>query len=42
VALTYLIGREGRGFGRSITYEFDFENRMSGGYTPAFNLPLTA
>lgn len=42
VALAYLIGREGRAFGRSITYEFDFENRMPGGYTPAFNLPLTA
>ena len=42
VALAYLIGREGRAFGRSITYEFDFDNRTPGGYTPAFNLPLTA
>ncbi|TAK00612.1 MAG: SAVED domain-containing protein [Chloroflexota bacterium] len=42
VALAYLIGREGRAFGRSITYEFDFDNRTPGGYTPAFHLPLTA
>ena len=41
VALAYLIGREGRAFGRSITYEFDFDNRTPGGYTPAFHLPLT-
>jgi len=42
VALAYLIGREGRAFGRSNTYEFDFDNRTPGGYTPAFHLPLTA
>lgn len=42
VALAYLIGREGRAFGRSITYEFDFDNRTPGGYTPAFHLPQTA
>ncbi|NJD27651.1 MAG: SAVED domain-containing protein [Chloroflexi bacterium] len=41
VALAYLIGREGRAFGRSITYEFDFDHRTPGGYTPAFHLPLT-
>ena len=42
VALAYLIGREGRAFGRSITHEFDFDTRTPGGYTPAFHLPLTA
>ncbi len=42
VALAYLIGREGRAFGRSITYEFDFDNRTPGGYTPAFHMPMTA
>jgi SMODS-associated and fused to various effectors sensor domain len=42
VALAFLIGREARAFGRSITYEFDFDNRTPGGYTPAFHLPLTA
>jgi hypothetical protein len=41
VALAYLIGHEGRAFGRSTTYEFDFDNRTPGGYTPAFHLPLT-
>jgi hypothetical protein len=42
VALGYLIGREARAFGRSITYEFDFDNRTPGGYSPAFHLPLIA
>jgi hypothetical protein len=42
VALAYLIGREGRAFGRSTTYEFDFDNRTPGGYTPALHLPVTA
>lgn len=42
VALAYLIGREGRAFGRSVTYEFDFDTRRPGGYTPAFHMPLTA
>jgi hypothetical protein len=42
VALAYLIGREGRAFGRSVPYEFDFDNRTPGGYTPAFHLPMTA
>lgn len=42
VALAYLIGREGRAFGPSITYEFDFDNRTPGRYTPAFHTPLTA
>jgi hypothetical protein len=42
VALAYLIGHEGRAFGRSTTYEFDFDNRTPGGYTPAFHLPLSA
>ena len=42
VALEYLVGREGRAFGRSVTYEFDFDNRTPGGYTPAFHLPMNA
>lgn len=40
IALAYLIGREGRAFGQTITYEFDFDNRTPGGYTPAFRMPL--
>ncbi len=42
VALAFLIGREGRAFGRSIAYEFDFDTRTPGGYTPAFHTPLQA
>ena len=41
VALAYLIGREGRAFGRSVTYEFDFDKRVPGGYTATFQTPLT-
>jgi hypothetical protein len=40
IALAYMIGHEGRAFGRTITYEFDFDTGEPGAYTPAFHLPM--
>lgn len=38
--LTFLLGREGRALGRSVLYEFDFDTRDPGAYSPSFHLPL--
>lgn len=37
--LTFLLGREGRALGRSVLYEFDFDTRDPGAYSPSFHLP---
>lgn len=41
IQLAVLLGREGRAYGPTITYEYDFDNRGPGAYTPAFHLPHT-
>jgi hypothetical protein len=40
IALMFMVGREGRGFGRTTLYEFDFDTRAPGAYQPSFHLPL--
>jgi len=40
VQLAVLLGCEGRAYGPTITYEYDFDHRGPGAYTPAFHLPL--
>lgn len=40
IALMFMIGREGRSFGRTTLYEYDFDTRALGAYQPSFHLPL--
>jgi hypothetical protein len=39
VQFSFLLGREGRAYGPTVTYEYDFETRAPGAYSPAFHLP---
>lgn len=39
VALAFLIGRQAAPWGPTITYEFDFDTKAPGAYSPAFHLP---
>lgn len=39
VALAFLIGHQAAPWGPTITYEFDFDTKAPGAYSPAFHLP---
>lgn len=39
IQLAIFAGAEGRAYGRTVTYEYDFTTREPGAYTPAFHLP---
>lgn len=39
VALAFLIGRQASPWGPTITYEYDFDTKAPGAYSPAFRLP---
>ena len=41
VALAFLIGRQAAPWGPTITYEYDFDTKAPGAYSPAFHLPPT-
>jgi hypothetical protein len=38
VQLAVLLGKEGRAYGPTVTYEYDFDNRGPGAYSPAIHL----
>lgn len=42
VQLAVLMGEEGRAYGPTVTYEYDFDNRGPGAYAPTFHLPPIA
>lgn len=39
IQFAVLLGKEGRAYGPTVTYEYDFDHREPGAYTPAFQLP---
>ncbi len=39
VPLAFFLGQEGRAYGPTVTYEYDFTTRKPGAYSPAFHLP---
>ncbi len=39
VQVAYLLGVEGRAYGPTVTYEYDFTTRAPGAYSPSFHLP---
>jgi SMODS-associated and fused to various effectors sensor domain len=39
VQLALLLGSEGRAYGPTVTYEYDFPTRAPGAYSPSFHLP---
>ncbi|HEX7949007.1 MAG TPA: SAVED domain-containing protein [Candidatus Limnocylindrales bacterium] len=39
VQLAVLLGSEGRAYGPTVTYEYDFATRAPGAYSPSFHLP---
>jgi hypothetical protein len=41
-ALVFFIGQYGRGWGRVVLYEYDFESNLLGNYQPSMRLPLLA
>lgn len=42
VGLFFLLGRSAAPWGSTVTYEYDFDRRLPGAYTPAFHLPPAA